>query len=57
MESFSLFLLIIIGVCYFIIFSQALLYVYDKICYNVIDFVIRNGGEKTQKLLAKVLGA
>jgi hypothetical protein len=47
-------LLIVIGIYLIItIFFKSLLYVYDKICYNLIDYLIQKGGEKTQKIFQK----
>jgi len=40
-----------------IILSKSLLYIYNGICYHIINSSIKKGGEKTQKTLSKILVA
>jgi hypothetical protein len=47
-------LILIAGIIGFA-FSKILLYIYDKICYHMLIFVIKNGNERMQQEISKIL--
>ena len=36
---------------------ESLLYIYNKICYNILEMGILFGNERVQKIISKILGA